>query len=56
VIFGEPDFVYSTVRLCTENGIMPVVVATGGKCSSLSNLLIEEIQKASDYAFVEKFK
>ncbi len=56
VIFGEPDFVYSTVRLCTENGIMPVVVATGSKCSSLSNLLTEEIQKASDYAFVEKFK
>ena len=23
VIFGEPDFVYSTVRLCVENGIMP---------------------------------
>ncbi len=56
VIFGEPDFVYSTVRLCAENGVMPVVVATGAKCSSLSNLLAEEIQKASDYAFVEKFK
>ncbi len=56
VIFGEPDFVYSAVRLCAENGIMPVVTATGSKCSSLSNLLIDEIQKASDYAFVEEYK
>lgn len=32
VIFGEPDFCYSVCRMCVEEGIVPVVVATGSKC------------------------
>ncbi len=24
-VFGEPDFVISTVRMCVENGIMPFI-------------------------------
>jgi nitrogenase molybdenum-iron protein alpha/beta subunit/MoaA/NifB/PqqE/SkfB family radical SAM enzyme len=56
VIFGEPDFVYSAVRLCVENGIMPVLTSTGAKCGSLMDLLKDEIQKVADYLFVENFK
>ncbi|HEX2925246.1 MAG TPA: nitrogenase component 1 [Ruminiclostridium sp.] len=56
VVFGEPDFVYSAVRLCTENGIMPVLAATGAGCSSLEELLKDEIQRVADYQFVDKYK
>ncbi|HEY5584261.1 MAG TPA: nitrogenase component 1 [Ruminiclostridium sp.] len=56
VIFGEPDFVYSTTRLCVENGIMPVLVSTGGKCSTLSEMLKSEIQKVADFLYIDEFK
>lgn len=35
-IYGEPELVYAMVRLCTENGIAPVVIATGTKNSRLA--------------------
>jgi nitrogenase molybdenum-iron protein alpha/beta subunit/MoaA/NifB/PqqE/SkfB family radical SAM enzyme len=54
-IYGEPDFVYSTVRLCVENGVMPMIVATGSKCSGLNDMLREEIQKVADAYFIEEF-
>lgn len=56
VIFGEPDFVYSSVRLCAENGIMPVLAATGARCGSLKDLLKNEIQRVADYLFVDDYK
>ncbi len=56
VIYGEPDFVFSAARLCAENGIMPVLVATGAKCSSLSSLLEKDIKKAADFLFIDKYK
>lgn len=55
-IYGEPDFVYSTVRLCAENGIMPLIVATGSKCSNLKELLTEEIKMVADCYFIERFE
>ncbi|MHB1127059.1 MAG: nitrogenase component 1 [Bacillota bacterium] len=40
IIFGEPELVYAMVRTCTENGIAPVVVATGSnKTAKLERLL-----------------
>lgn len=39
VIFGEPENVYATVKMCLENGITPVVVATGSKATRLAELL-----------------
>jgi len=39
VIFGEPDQVYANTRMCVENGIFPVVVATGSKNDKLAVLL-----------------
>ena len=54
-IFGEPDFVLSTVRLCVENGIMPVITATGSKNRRLKELLKQEIQTVADAFFIEDF-
>ncbi len=54
-IFGEPDFVYSMARLCLENGIIPVVTATGSKCESLDRLLREQIHQVSNRFFIEDF-
>ena len=56
VVFGEPDFVYSTVRLCAENGIMPVLAATGSKCAALNEMLENEIGKVAEFLFIDKFK
>ncbi len=44
VVYGEPDFVYSTVRLCAENGIMPVITATGSKAGRFRELIQAEIE------------
>lgn len=55
-IYGEPDFVYSTVRLCVENGIMPMIVATGSKCSGLRDMIVDEIQEVADSYFIERFE
>lgn len=55
VIFGEPDFCISTVRLCEENGIMPIVVATGSECSKLKEYVEESIEKIAKAYFVEKY-
>jgi nitrogenase molybdenum-iron protein alpha/beta subunit len=54
-IYGEPDFVYSTVRMCVENGIMPMITATGTKCPELKELIEQEIQSLADIYFIEHF-
>lgn len=56
VIFGEPDFVYSASRLCAENGIMPVLSATGARCGSLVSLLERDIKKVADFLFIDNYK
>ena len=56
VIYGEPDFVYSTVRLCLENGIMPLVTATGTKCVKLKELLHKEIEALANRYFIDRFE
>lgn len=55
-VYGEPDFVYSAVRLCVENGILPILVATGSKCPSIIPKLTEEIKEVADRYFVEDFE
>lgn len=55
-IFGEPDFVYSTTRLCLENGVLPVVVASGDKCPELEGMLNFEIEELSNKLFSGEFK
>ena len=39
VIFGEPENIYAVTKTCLENGIYPVVVATGSKNPQLVRLL-----------------
>ena len=55
VLFGEPDFVYAVTRLCCENGIMPVVTATGSKCKELKEMLRRYIKEVADKLFVSKY-
>ncbi len=55
VIFGEPDFVYSMGRLCCENGLLPVISATGTSCARLKELLYDEISKVAKALLVEEF-
>ncbi len=42
-VYGEPDFVYSTVRLCAENGIVPLITAIGTKGTRFEELVRQEI-------------
>ena len=53
VLYGDPDFIVSTVRLCTENGILPVVVATGSECKAIKALVGEEIALLAEKYFIE---
>ncbi|MDR3563635.1 MAG: nitrogenase component 1 [Negativicutes bacterium] len=39
VIFGEPELVFAVTRMCRENGIHPVVVATGSGGTKMVELL-----------------
>ncbi len=55
-VYGEPDFVISTVRMCVENGIMPLITATGSKCPKLKDMLEQEIQRVADTFFYPEFK
>jgi nitrogenase molybdenum-iron protein NifN len=39
VVYGEPELVYAMVRLCTENGILPAVIASGSGNSRLTTCI-----------------
>ena len=54
-IFGEPDFVVSVVRLCCENGVMPVIAATGSNCPELKAKIEKEIQKLAEIFFIDDY-
>lgn len=55
-VYGEQDFVYSTVRLCVENGIMPMIAATGTKSAKLKDLLRQEIKPLADSYYIEQYE
>jgi len=54
VVFGEPDFVAAIVRLCCENGILPVVAATGSVSPKLRETLIREVESCADFHFAQE--
>lgn len=56
VVFGEPDQVISVVRLCQENGIVPVAVATGSVCPKLMEYVEAEVLKAADRYFITEYE
>ncbi|ADL69348.1 Nitrogenase [Thermoanaerobacterium thermosaccharolyticum DSM 571] len=41
-IFGDPEMVYSVFTTCMENGIHPLLIATGSKAQRLKELVISE--------------
>jgi nitrogenase molybdenum-iron protein alpha/beta subunit/MoaA/NifB/PqqE/SkfB family radical SAM enzyme len=47
-VFGEPDFVYGIVRFCVENGMIPVIIATGTKCSGFREKIEKELEKLDE--------
>lgn len=55
-IFGEPDFVYSTVRMCVENGAMPMIAASGTKCATLKKRMEKEIGDLADNYCIDRFE
>lgn len=55
VVFGEPDYVVSTVRMLCESGVMPIVCATGSACGELKPLIEGEIRKLADMYYIDDF-
>jgi nitrogenase molybdenum-iron protein alpha/beta subunit/MoaA/NifB/PqqE/SkfB family radical SAM enzyme len=53
-VFGEPDFVSAIARLCCENGILPVLAATGSVSPKLRETLASEIDECREYHFADK--
>lgn len=56
VVFGEPDQIISIVRLCQENGIVPVAVATGSVCPDLSHYVEAEVKKAAQNYLISDYE
>jgi len=54
VVFGEPDFVTAVVRLCCENGILPVVIATASVSDKLKDFLIAETNECLEFRFARE--
>ncbi len=55
VVFGEPDFILSVVMLCKENGIMPMVTATGSVFPNLKGLIQSELEEIAHRYFINDF-
>jgi nitrogenase molybdenum-iron protein alpha/beta subunit len=53
-VYGEPDFVAAVVRLCAENGVLPVLAATGSISAGLRNLLFEELERCGEFCFEDE--
>jgi nitrogenase molybdenum-iron protein alpha/beta subunit/predicted Fe-Mo cluster-binding NifX family protein len=51
VVFGEPDFTAAVVRLCCENGILPVVIATASVSDKLKETLAAETKECMEFSF-----
>ncbi|RDB61828.1 nitrogenase cofactor biosynthesis protein NifB [Gordonibacter sp. 28C] len=56
VVFGEPDFCYAAVRLCVENGVVPVVTAAGSRCPGFEEELRREVREAADRFLVDRWE
>ena len=52
-VYGDPDFTVAMVRLCCENGILPVVAATGSVSPKLRGTLAKETAECAEYHFEE---
>jgi len=41
-VFGSPEMVYAITKLCLENGMKPLVIATGSNTNKLKDLIKDE--------------
>lgn len=48
VLYGEPELLLSTARLCVENGILVKVAGTGSKNAALKEKLKEELKSQKE--------
>lgn len=55
VVFGEPDFIISMIRICEENGIMPMITATGSVFPRLADYVKNAIEDIAKRYFVEDY-
>ncbi|NTU88957.1 MAG: nitrogenase cofactor biosynthesis protein NifB, partial [Actinobacteria bacterium] len=55
-VFGEPDFIVAMVRMCCEEGIMPVVVACGTKCLTLHETIKEDLDELAARLLVDSYE
>jgi nitrogenase molybdenum-iron protein alpha/beta subunit/MoaA/NifB/PqqE/SkfB family radical SAM enzyme len=53
-IFGEPDFVAAVTRLCCENGVLPVLAATGSVSPKLRKALAAETETCLAFRFEDE--
>jgi len=54
VVFGEPDFITAVTRLCCENGILPVVIATASLSDKLKEALAAETKECREFNFARE--
>jgi nitrogenase molybdenum-iron protein alpha/beta subunit/molybdenum cofactor biosynthesis enzyme MoaA len=54
-IFGEPELAYCAACLCLENGILPVICATGSKCKEFKPALEERIRRLAALKLEDNF-
>lgn len=52
VIFGDPELVYAMSKTCLENGVFPVVMATGSRTVRLTELLKPELDRVQREAYI----
>jgi nitrogenase molybdenum-iron protein alpha/beta subunit/MoaA/NifB/PqqE/SkfB family radical SAM enzyme len=55
-VFGDPDFAAAMVRLCCENGIFPLLAATGSVSLKLRDALAGEMAAAAEFHFADNTK
>jgi nitrogenase molybdenum-iron protein alpha/beta subunit/MoaA/NifB/PqqE/SkfB family radical SAM enzyme len=55
-VFGDPDFVAAMVRLCCENGALPVLSATGSISPKLREMLANETEDCRKFHFADEIR
>jgi len=55
-VYGDPDFVAALVRLCCENGILPILAATGSASAKLRETLIQEVGECQKFRFADDIR
>ncbi len=56
LVYGEPDFTYGTVRFCVENGIVPVITATGTRCPGWKDKIEKELKELATRYPIDRYE